>query len=55
MIFVMKEHVSQCNGLAHWSVIEAHWTMELCGTEESGFGYIFMGFVVSSSKLQMQV
>ncbi len=38
---VMKEHVTQCNSVAHWRVVNSFWTtMELHGTEEedkSGF------------------
>ncbi len=35
VFIVMKEHVTQCNNVAHWCVINSFWTiMELCGSEE---------------------
>ena len=33
--FIIKEHVTQCSGLAHWRVFNSFWTtIEIYGTEE---------------------
>lgn len=35
MIMLMREHVTQCNGVAHLCVFNSFWlTMDVCGTEE---------------------
>ncbi len=46
VFMVMKEHVSLCDGVAHYWGFHSFWTtIELCGTEEfdtPGFGYTLL-------------
>jgi len=61
-LFEVKDHVTQCSGVAHWWVFNSFWTTttEVCGTEEwdiSGFRYthglaLCMRFVNSKKNIE---
>lgn len=47
MLMVMKEHVTQSNGVVHVYVFNSFWTtIEVSGTGASS-GYMFIGSILS--------